>query len=287
MIQFLDYSTEIEYYQTMRMRPDDKFNNRFGVMIILGDFILPNQKTFWLDEFLTKLSWLDVLERTGRSTLVRMAKDGWFEIEKLGRRNRYRLTEWGETVLRQGDLRIFEQAVQDWDGQWHLVTYSLPEEKRVLRHNLVQQLGWLGFGRISRGTWLSPHDRREPLRQALKAPETNDYLHFFSGDYLGNTDIDQLIQQCWDFETVAAEYQRFIQHYTPILDKLMTQTGSLSAEATFRHRFWLSYDFLPLLRLDPNLPSQFLPTQWAGFEARQLYTHIKEQLSIQSAFFLS
>ena len=194
MIQFLDYSTEIEYHQTMRMNATDKFNNRFGVMIILGDFILPNQKTFWLDEFLTKLSWLGVLERTGRSTLVRMAKDGWFSVEKVGRRNRYTLTAWGESVLRQGDLRIFEQAMQDWDGQWHLVTYSLPDEKRVLRHHLVQQLRWLGFGRISRGTWLSPHDRRAALRQALKAPETNDYLHFFSGSYLGNTEIDQLIK---------------------------------------------------------------------------------------------
>ena len=285
MIQFLDYSTIIEYTQTVCMNRYSKFNNRFGVMIILGDFILPNQKTFWLDEFLTKLSWLDVLERTGRSTLARMTKDGWFEIEKVGRRNRYTLTGWGETILRQGDLRIFEQVVQDWDGQWHLVIYSLPEEKRVLRHNLVQQLVWLGFGRISRGTWLSPYDRREPLRQALKVPETNKYLHFFSGSYLGNTDIAQLIQECWDFESVAEEYIKFIQRYEPILAKLQAKTNLLSPEETFRQRFWVSYDFLPLLRLDPNLPKQFLPTPWAGFHARQLYMAIKEQVPIQQALF--
>lgn len=262
----------------MRMIPNGKFNNRFGVMIILGDFILPNQRTFWLDEFLTKLSWLNVLERTGRSTLARMTKDGWFAVEKVGRRNRYRLTAWGETVLRQGDLRIFEQAVQDWDGRWHLLTYSLPEEKRVLRHHLVRQLGWLGFGRISRGTWLSPHDRRAALRQALKAPETNNYLHFFAGDYLGNTDINQLIRQCWDFETVAVAYERFIAHYRPILTNLKTKPKSLTVEETFCQRFWLSYDFLPLLRLDPNLPSQFLPSPWAGFEARRLYMAFKARV---------
>ncbi|MFK7800992.1 MAG: PaaX family transcriptional regulator C-terminal domain-containing protein [Anaerolineae bacterium] len=269
----------------MHFDPDHKFNNRFAVMIILGDFILPTQKTFWLDEFLTKLSWLDVLERTGRSTLSRMTKDGWFDVEKVGRRNRYTLTQWGENVLRQGDLRVFEQAVLDWDGNWHLVTYSLPDDKRVLRHNLVQQLEWLGYGRISRGTWLSPYDRREPLQQALKQPETRNFLHFFVGSYLGNTEINRLIAQCWNFEMVAAEYERFIEHYRQVAADLDGQVDSLTAEATFCHRFWLSYDFLPLLRQDPNLPKRFLPDSWSGFEARQLYMKLKNQLLIQSDFF--
>lgn len=285
MIQFLDYSTKIEYNQIMRINRDNKFNNRFGVMIILGDFILPNQRIFWLDELLVKLSWLGVLERTGRSTLARMKKDGWFEVEKVGRRNRYTLTKWGETILRQGDLRIFEQAVQEWDGKWHLLTYSLPEEKRVLRHNLVKQLSWLGYGRISRGTWLCPYDRREPLRQALKEPETNKFLHFFSGSYLGNTDIDQLIQNCWDFETISGEYKRFIRYYEQVLADLKANTTPLTAEEVFCQRFWVSYDFLPLLRLDPNLPKRFLPTPWAGFEARQLYTTFKQQVPIRPDLF--
>lgn len=281
----MDYRTKNEYNYQMRMNPNDKFNNRFGIMIILGDFILPNQKTFWLDEFLTKLSWLGVVERTGRSTLSRMTKDGWFDIEKVGRRNRYTLTGWGESVLRQGDLRIFEQAVPEWDGEWHLVIYSLPENKRRLRRNLVQQLSWLGYGRLSRGAWLSPYDRRDPLQQTLKESETNQYLHFFSGSYLGNTKIEQVIQECWDFETVVAEYKQFVQHYEPILAKLKAEAGQPSAEETFRQRFWVSYDFLPLLRLDPNLPKQFLPDPWVGFQARQLYTTLKDQLPIQPDLF--
>ena len=255
----------------MDKHKDRKINNRFGVMIILGDFILPHQKTFWLDELLTKLSWVGVLERTGRSTLARMTKDGWFEVEKVGRRNRYSLTRWGEAVLRQGDLRIFEEAGQDWDENWHLVIYSLPEDKRVLRHNLVQQLSWLGYGRLSRGSWLSPYDRREPLRHALKEPETDDYLHFFSGDYLGNTDIQQLIKTCWDFDDVSTEYGRFVETYQPLLSRLEAAKRHLLLEEAFCHRFWVSYDFLPVLRKDPNLPSRFLPDDWPGFTARQLY----------------
>ncbi len=284
MIRSCDYSTKNEYNQTMRMNPTDKFNNRFGVMVILGDFVLPNQKMFWLDEMLTALSWLDVLERTGRSTLVRMAKDGWFTIEKVGRRNRYWLTDWGESVLRQGDLRIFEEAVQDWDGNWHLLTYSIPEDKRVLRHHLVQQLEWLGFGRVSRGAWLSPYDRRDALQQALKAPETSAYLHFFAGAYLGNTEIDQLIKNCWDFESVATEYGRFLNTHRQGLEQIQNTDNGLTGEDAFRMRFWLSYDFLPLLRIDPNLPSQFLPQPWAGFEARELYTTIKNRLPNQTLF---
>ena len=269
----------------MRINPAEKFNKRFGVMVILGDFILPYQNAFWLDEMLTRLSWLDVLERTGRSTLVRMAKDGWFDVEKVGRRNRYTLTQWGESVLRQGDLRIFEQVGHKWDGNWHLLTYSLPDDKRALRHNLVQQLVWLGFGRVSRGTWLSPYDRRESLQRALKSTETVQYLHFFRGDYLGNTEIDALIRKCWEFETVAEKYDRFLARYRPVLADLNRKDAPLTAEETFTKRFWLSYDFLPLLRVDPNLPKRFLPEDWAGFEARQLYTDLRTQVPIQLALF--
>lgn len=271
--------------------PDRKFNNRFAIMIILGDFILPSQRSFWLDELLLKLSWLGVLERTGRSTVARMTKDGWFEVEKVGRRNRYTLTKWGEAVLRQGDLRIFEQSVQDWDGNWHLVIYSLPEEQRVLRHNLVQQLTWLGYGRMARGSWLSPYDRRDALHRALKAPETGQYLHFFSGNYLGNTEIQTLIQTCWDFETVSSEYSRFVRHHQPIIESLekleSLETGAerLTQERAFSLRFWASYDFLPLLRLDPNLPPQFLPKSWPGAEARRLYMSYKNQFPTQEGFF--
>lgn len=270
----------------MQINPEQKFNNRFGTMIILGDFILPKQKTFWLDELLTKLSRLGVLNRTGRSTLARMTKDGWFDIEKIGRRNRYTLTKWGEAVLRQGDLRIFEQAVLDWDRNWHLVIYSLPDDQRILRHNLVQQLSWLGYGRLSRGSWISPYDRREALHQALKRPETHSFLHFFSGNYLGNTDIDKLIGKCWDLESLSDKYTEFIQHYEPIMVHLKQSQPKLSPEDSFRHRFWVSYDFLPLLRLDPNLPDQFLPSDWVGNHARQLYMSFKDQTLIPQTSFL-
>ena len=61
--------------------------------------------------------------------------------------------------------------------------------------------------------------------------------------------------------------------------------GAFSAEEAFQQRFWLAYDFLPLLRLDPNLPSQFLPTPWAGFEARQLHMAIKAYVPISPTLF--
>lgn len=285
MTHNLDYSIEYEYNQMMRRNSENKLNNRFVVMIILGDIVLPKQQTVWLDELIERLAWLGVLERTARSTLTRMTKDGWFDVEKIGRRNRLRLTDWAQGVLRQGDLRIFEQAVESWDGNWHLITYALPENKRVLRQQLVQQLTWLGFGRIARGTWLSPYDRRTALQQALKAPETASYLHFFAGDYLGNTDIQQLIHQCWDFDEIAHRYGEFVDAYAPILSQFEAGNGPTALKERFCQRVWLSYDFLPLLQIDPNLPTQFLPPQWAGFEARRIYLALKHYIPLTEGNF--
>lgn len=85
-------------------------------MVILGDMVIPYADAFWLDEMLAKLGLLGLVERTGRSTLARMSKDGWFEVERVGRRSRYTITDWGQQVLRQGDLRVFEATVPAWDG---------------------------------------------------------------------------------------------------------------------------------------------------------------------------
>lgn len=260
-------------------------NNRFAILIILGDMVLPHGPTFWLEEVLEMMGWLGVPERTTRSVLARMQKKGWFTVERIGRRSRFTITEWGQKILRQGDLRIFEGMVTDWDGNWHLVVYALPNQERTLRQQVQKQLGWLGYGRLERGVWISPHERHQQLFERFTQAQGHflrRHTHFFSGQYLGGLEPAEIVQRCWDLEKITSEYLTFIHRYRVELEELSQMRTHLDDKGRFLYRFSISFDFLPLLRQDPNLPHQLLPNPWVGHEAKKLYKTFRSIVGIPS-----
>ena len=62
-------------------------NTKFIVMVLLGEYVRPRGGTVWLSDLLHLLMTLGVGERTARSTINRMSKDGWFTITKEGRQS--------------------------------------------------------------------------------------------------------------------------------------------------------------------------------------------------------
>ena len=213
-----------------------------------------------------------------------MKQRGWFDTEKEGRRSRYRLTERGEAILKEGDKRIFEEPFSDWDGTWHLVVYSLPEEKRKLRNQLRKKLIWFGFGNLAPGTWVSPHDRQTELEPILDDLGVREYVHLFTGQHVGTTSDLELVARCWDISALQKEYDTFLQRYQPAYDafrQALVDKGddAFSPEKCFPRRFWLTFDFQPFPRKDPNLPTVLLPDDWSGHRARQLFLQYRQILS--------
>lgn len=262
--------------------PKTPIKTRFGIIILLGDYILPRGKEFWLNDMLTLLKLVGIPERTGRSTLSRMADDGWFEVSSVGRQRKFRVTPWAENVLRQGDLRVFENELTEWDGTWQLAIYSLPESKRVLRNTLRKQLMWLGYAMLTPGSWISPHDRQASLEQILVDLDAVEYVHFFSGEYSGAVPIEELVQTSWDLGAIGSSYDNFLETHRPVLENLWQQQDTITPETALIHRFRLSCDFVSLLQQDPNLPSQFLPEGWPGNTARRFYKEWRTRLHQRS-----
>ncbi len=263
----------------MEQRNSSAVNTKFLVMTLLGDYIMHRGGAIWLSDLLDLLAILDVGERTARSTISRMAQEGWFTIERTGRRSRYTLTQRGYNILQQGDLRIYEDLMTDWDGVWHLVVYSLPEDKRKLRDHFRKQLAWLGFGPLAPGTWLSPHKRDVELNRVLAELGIEAYVHFFSGTHWGQATGPELVKQCWDLPSLAENYTEFLERHQPIYKRSQEELNNgLTQEEGFARRFWMTCEFLPYLRDDPNLPAQLLPPNWIGFQARQLFADYRTLL---------
>ena len=220
------------------------------------------------------MSLLDVSERAVRSTLSRMTQKGWIYAEKHGRLSLYVITGTGRKLLERGQSRIFEPVFSEWDGQWHIITYSLPEKHRSVRHTLRTQLTWLGFGSLVPGTWISPHDRSDALEPFVMDLGIDDFVDMFSGGYLGPSTATSLVERCWDLPAIETQYREFIDKYKKeymALSKKGKETPQITPQECFIRRFWLTHMFQSFPLKDPNLPISLLPDDWVGIKGRELF----------------
>lgn len=262
---------------------------QFLIFTLFGDYILPREGTVWTSNLLNLLNLLGVSERAARSTLSRMARKGWLVSSKKGRRSRYSLTARGWKLLKQGEQRIFEPPFADWDGLWNLVVYSLPEKKRHLRHSLRQNLIWLGFGHLSPGTWVSPHNRKLEVENACNELGIREYVQLFTGMHLGLSSDEEMVRRCWDLPGLAAQYQEFIDSYQKDFRECLAQGNgniTLAPEECFVRRFWLTHTFQSFPLIDPNLPTILLPDDWIGLKARQLFDDYRRLLEFHANQFV-
>jgi len=262
---------------------------QFLIFTLFGDYVTYRGGKIWTSTLLYLMGLLGVSERAVRSTLSRMTRKGWIRSEKHGRRSRYSLTPRGQTLLESGHQRIFEPAYSEWNNQWHLVVYSLPEEKRRVRHTLRTQLSWLGFGSLAPGTWISPRGRSPELEGLFADLGVEPYVSLFCGQYSGPDPARKLVQQCWDLEGLAAQYEEFFNRYNPDYLECLereNQNNSLKPEECFLRRFWLMHEFQSFPFRDPNLPKVLLPPDWVGFRARKLFDDYRDLLGTYANQFI-
>lgn len=256
---------------------------QFLIFTLFGEYVVQRGGMVWTSSLLYLMGLLGVSDRAVRSTLSRMSQKGWIANEKRGRRSRYFVTARGYALLDEGQRRIFEPAITEWDGQWHLVLYSLPEEIRRSRHALRTKLSWLGFGRLAPSTWISPHDRESALKSVFTDLLVEPYIDLFSGLYLGPASSKDLASRCWDMDGLDSQYSSFIDQYKPEYDLFLARENDghkFSEEECFRRRFWLTHQFQSFPLRDPNLPTALLEPDWTGIKARKLFDDYRQRLEV-------
>lgn len=259
------------------------------IFTLFGEYIVPRGGSAWTTGLLRMLEVLGVSERAVRSTLSRMSQKGWLRSKRDGRFSRYTLTRRGRRVVRGGQVRIFEPRQTDWDGLWHMVVYSIPEGKRRLRSDLRTRLGWLGFGPLAPGTWVSPSDRCEEVEADLDDLGARSYALYFSGMRLHFAAHEEIVERCWGLESLNGDYARFIETYRPVFQncrRAFEEGQPISPAECFRQRFWFTLEYSQFPRRDPNLPPSLLPLGWLGGEANCLFNEFHQLLKEPSEQFV-
>ncbi|QDY09269.1 PadR family transcriptional regulator [Micromonospora sp. HM134] len=223
---------------------------------------------------ITVLEGAGVAAPATRATLDRLVRSGILARGRSGRETLFSLTEHGAAVLREATYRVRGPRPFDPQGSgWTLVTFSIPEEQRTLRHRLRSTLTWEGFAPIRDGLWLAPGEvdlagSLEPLRQDL-APHP---VVAFHARELAGFPIGDSVRAAWDIEAIRREHLAFIDRWADPAATTAT-TGALTL------RTMLVADWLALLRADPRLPAEFMDAQWPASRSAQTYRRAHRALA--------
>ncbi|HLR04149.1 MAG TPA: phenylacetic acid degradation operon negative regulatory protein PaaX [Virgibacillus sp.] len=260
---------------------EKNFQTRSMIFTLYGDYIRHYGNVIWIGSLIRLLEAFGHNEQSVRAAVSRMSKQGWIQSTKKGNKSYYSLTERGRARMEEASKRIYKTASPDWDGQWRILVYTIPEEKRHLRDELRKELTWSGFGLLSNSCWISPNPLEKEVSQLIDKYGIHDYVSFFQATYAGMRKQKDMVDKCWDLADVNHQYRRFIEVYRDEYNaaKQELDNGVMSDSGAFVQSATLVHQYRKFLFVDPNLPEELLPEEWLGDAAGNLFTDYYNMLA--------
>jgi phenylacetic acid degradation operon negative regulatory protein len=252
------------------------------VFTLYGDYVRHRGGEAWTGSLIELMGLFGLSDQAVRSTLSRMSRKGWLKRSRSGRHSFYSQTPKLLVLLEEGAQRIFHPRHDPWDGQWYLLTYSIPESKRALRRKLRKRLLWLGFGALHQATWISPRDLRREVEKVVYSLNIDPYVEFFAAKHRGFSSDQEIVAQCWNLKQLNDYYADFISRYRRSFEEHQARlmaSNELEPAECFGRRFMLVHEYRSSPYVDPNLPPELLPDGWLGLGAAQLFQQYHDLLS--------
>ncbi len=243
---------------------------RAGSLIttVFGDAIAPRGGTVWLGSLMRVMADFGINERLVRTSVFRLASDGWLQSRQAGRRSYSSLTDEGRERFELATHRIYGAPVDHWDGEWYLLLLSGLDtaDKETVR----KECRWLGFGMLSADVLAHPTPDLGDLDVTLRRLGVADALVVLSGQTLrGDRAMRGLARSCWNLDDIDRRYEDFVQRFRPVYKALSGRPRPTPSQA-FVIRTLLIQDYRKVLLRDPWLPAELLPSGWHGSSAYQL-----------------
>lgn len=161
------------------------------------------------------------------------------------------LTNEGRKRLESLTPTYFDK--RKWDGNWHLVSYDIPEKRKRDRDILRENLKRLGFGEMHASLWISPFNFLGEVEKIVKEWRISPFVILAISNKVGRQESRVLANKVWKMDSLNRFYRSIIE-----------RSQKESAED-------LVFKYLIVLRKDPQLPSELLPEDWLGEEAHSIF----------------
>jgi phenylacetic acid degradation operon negative regulatory protein len=243
---------------------------RAGSLIttVFGDAIAPRGGTVWLGSLINAMADFGVSERLVRTSVFRLAKEGWLESMQIGRRSYYSLTADGRERFEQATDRIYGQPLEHWDGEWCLLLLSALDT--ASKEQARKEFGWLGFGSLSANVLAHPAPEPAGTEVTMRRLGIEDSLVVMRGSTVrSDTAMRTLTRDCWNLDEINARYSEFVRVFRPVF-KALSGRQAVTEQSAFLIRTLLIQEYRKVLLRDPWLPAELLPSDWQGAAAYQL-----------------
>lgn len=244
------------------------------VMTIFGDTIAPHGGTAWLGSLIELLAPFGVNDRLLRTSVFRLAQEGWLGAQRGGRRSAYAITPEAQRRFGRAYRRIYAPLVVHWDGSWTLLMGSGGNVSPAQRTALRKELLWEGYSTIAPGVFGHPAGDAAVLDDIIGRCGVAGKLfvcHATELPGVSQRPLRELVGEGWDLSAVAEGYRQFMARFAPLLTLLQAQPEP-EPEHAFVIRTLLIHSYRRVQLHDPQLPVELLPEPWPGAQAYEL-TH--------------
>ena len=242
------------------------------IITVWGDAIAPHGGAVMLAGLIDLLAPLGINERLVRTSVFRLAREGWLRAKPIGRESLYRLTRDGTRRFRQAYRRIYAPQGEGWNESWEIVIAngSTPAHRRALK----QELQWEGFGTFGSGVLARPANAVSAVPRiaaALHVAQEIAVVRARDHAGLGGRTLASLVPEAWDLTGLSTHYRQFLRRFGKVIDRFrMVDNAVLDPAQAFIVRTLLIHEYRRVLLRDPQLPAALLPLDWPGVAAYAL-----------------
>ncbi|MDI9349921.1 MAG: PaaX family transcriptional regulator C-terminal domain-containing protein [Candidatus Symbiobacter sp.] len=269
-------------------------------MTVFGDGLVPRGGRVYLGSLIDLLALCGIGERLTRTSVFRLAEEGWIIGERQGRRSQYRLTAQGEDRVQAAMKLVYHQTRPAWDGRWRLVMIldaawigqagagqagagqagagmaGIAVLEPPTRMKLRKELLWAGFAPIAANLFAHPARKIAAVQNLIAECQASGQVMVmeasdapFAGAHNLARPMAQTLVAAWDLPPVAASYQDFIRRYEPLAAAAQRGYDGTS-ELALALRLLLIHDWRRLVLHDPQLPRELLPADWPQSQAYEI-----------------
>ncbi|GAB3595518.1 PaaX family transcriptional regulator [Microbacterium tumbae] len=187
-----------------------------------------------------------------RTAITRLKQRGLLVPERSETAG-YRLNPSAVRMLERGDRRIFDVRLMRPEDRWCLVSYSIPESRREMRHQLRRRLQWIGAGAVAPSLWILPGHLQPEAEEILGELGMRDAAVLFRTDAPQTPGrLADAVPRWWDLTALREEHEAF--------QRTIVRLGDAPFPAYVR----LVDAWRVLPYVDPGLPAELLPADWPG-----------------------
>ncbi|GAA1701352.1 PaaX family transcriptional regulator C-terminal domain-containing protein [Microbacterium sediminicola] len=242
---------------------------------VIGIYLRELDEWIAVADLLQLMDALDVPAPRARTAIARVKKKGLLRPEARGGVAGYRLAPEARVMLSRGDRRIYHPRHMDAASPWCLVSFSIPEDNRSLRHQLRRRLLWIGCGTVSPALWIAPAYLLDEVEDILSELGVRERATVFVADeprVAGSLAL--AVTGWWDLDEIRAHHDEFLAgHSAAVIEDAAT---SREAFATYI-RGIDAWRIIPYV--DPGLPPQLLPADWPGEASTTLLLELRARFS--------